>query len=177
VHLVDVTGASVTNKGELLWGVFSYARTYTVSGVFYEAGKEAPPEGPPKLHLLIESNDEFRVCCSFLPRAIPTNRLLRRSSKQCAKSSDCLLRLLLQPCRLSPAALRLLKAATASFEVLSLQSLSSVSSLCTRLVYRLYYTHVRYTRCMHRSTSRALELNVCCHFVMCLPGTSTFEVV
>jgi ATP-dependent RNA helicase DDX46/PRP5 len=44
VQLVDVTGASVTNKG-----------------VYYEPGKEPPAEGPPKLHLLIESNDEFRV--------------------------------------------------------------------------------------------------------------------
>lgn len=42
--LIEATGASVTNKG-----------------VFYEHGKEPPPEGPPKLHLLIESNDEFRV--------------------------------------------------------------------------------------------------------------------
>ena len=39
-----MTGASVTNKG-----------------VFYEPGKEPPPEGPPKLHLLIESNEEWRV--------------------------------------------------------------------------------------------------------------------
>lgn len=39
-----MTGASVTNKG-----------------IYYEHGKEPPPEGPPKLHLLIESNEEFRV--------------------------------------------------------------------------------------------------------------------
>ncbi|EPQ59328.1 P-loop containing nucleoside triphosphate hydrolase protein [Gloeophyllum trabeum ATCC 11539] len=44
VQLIDMTGASVTNKG-----------------IFYEAGKEPPPEGPPKLHLLIESNEEWRV--------------------------------------------------------------------------------------------------------------------
>lgn len=43
-HLVELTGASVTNKG-----------------IYYEAGKEPPVEGPPKLHLLIESNEEFRV--------------------------------------------------------------------------------------------------------------------
>ncbi|KAG8811528.1 pre-mRNA processing RNA-helicase [Serendipita sp. 400] len=42
--LIEATGASVTNKG-----------------IYYEAGKEPPMEGPPKLHLLIESNDEFRV--------------------------------------------------------------------------------------------------------------------
>ncbi|KAG8887018.1 pre-mRNA processing RNA-helicase [Tulasnella sp. 332] len=42
--LVDMTGASVTNKG-----------------IYYEAGKEPGPDQPPKLHLLIESNDEFRV--------------------------------------------------------------------------------------------------------------------
>ncbi|KZT12823.1 P-loop containing nucleoside triphosphate hydrolase protein [Laetiporus sulphureus 93-53] len=44
VQLIDMTGASVTNKG-----------------VYYEPGKEPPPEGPPKLHLLIESNEEWRV--------------------------------------------------------------------------------------------------------------------
>ncbi|KAI0068936.1 DEAD-domain-containing protein [Artomyces pyxidatus] len=44
VQLIDMTGASVTNKG-----------------IYYETGKEPPPEGPPKLHLLIESNEEFRV--------------------------------------------------------------------------------------------------------------------
>lgn len=31
-------------------------------GIYYESSKEPPPEGPPKLHLLIESNEEFRVC-------------------------------------------------------------------------------------------------------------------
>lgn len=30
-------------------------------GIYYDSGKEPPPEGPPKLHLLIESNEEFRV--------------------------------------------------------------------------------------------------------------------
>ncbi|KAF7794559.1 hypothetical protein EIP86_005694 [Pleurotus ostreatoroseus] len=44
VQLIDMTGASVTNKG-----------------IYYDAGKEPPPEGPPKLHLLIESNEEWRV--------------------------------------------------------------------------------------------------------------------
>ncbi|KAI0921345.1 pre-mRNA processing RNA-helicase, variant 3 [Taiwanofungus camphoratus] len=44
VQLIDMTGASVTNKG-----------------IYYESGKEPPPEGPPKLHLLIESNEEWRV--------------------------------------------------------------------------------------------------------------------
>ncbi|KIK65401.1 hypothetical protein GYMLUDRAFT_38855 [Collybiopsis luxurians FD-317 M1] len=44
VQLIDMTGASVTNKG-----------------IYYESGKEPPLEGPPKLHLLVESNEEFRV--------------------------------------------------------------------------------------------------------------------
>ncbi|KAF9821406.1 hypothetical protein IEO21_00652 [Rhodonia placenta] len=44
VQLIDMTGASVTNKG-----------------IYYEPSKEPPPEGPPKLHLLIESNEEWRV--------------------------------------------------------------------------------------------------------------------
>ncbi|KAF7313693.1 hypothetical protein HMN09_00526100 [Mycena chlorophos] len=44
VQLIDMTGASVTNKG-----------------IYYEAGKEPPMDGPPKLHLLVESNEEYRV--------------------------------------------------------------------------------------------------------------------
>lgn len=30
-------------------------------GIYYESGKEPGSDQPPKLHLLIESNDEFRV--------------------------------------------------------------------------------------------------------------------
>ncbi|KAJ7095258.1 P-loop containing nucleoside triphosphate hydrolase protein [Mycena belliarum] len=44
VQLIDMTGASVTNKG-----------------IYYDQNKEPPMEGPPKLHLLIESNEEYRV--------------------------------------------------------------------------------------------------------------------
>ncbi|KAI5119905.1 hypothetical protein M0805_003709 [Coniferiporia weirii] len=44
VQLIDQTGASVTNKG-----------------IYYEPGKEPPLDGPPKLHLLVESNEEWRV--------------------------------------------------------------------------------------------------------------------
>lgn len=44
VQLIDQTGASVTNKG-----------------IFYDHGKEPPADGPPKLHLLVESNEEWRV--------------------------------------------------------------------------------------------------------------------
>lgn len=42
--MVETTGASITNKG-----------------TFYEPGKEPGPDDLPKLHFLIESNDEFRV--------------------------------------------------------------------------------------------------------------------
>ena len=34
-------------------------------GIYYEPGKEPPPEGPPKLHLLVEHNDEWRVSIFF----------------------------------------------------------------------------------------------------------------
>ncbi|KAK7061611.1 P-loop containing nucleoside triphosphate hydrolase protein [Favolaschia claudopus] len=44
VQLIDMTGASVTNKG-----------------IYYEPNKEPPMDGPPKLHLLVESNEEYRV--------------------------------------------------------------------------------------------------------------------
>lgn len=39
---------------------------FVVAGIYYEHGKEPPAEGPPKLHLLVESNDEYRVR-SFSP--------------------------------------------------------------------------------------------------------------
>lgn len=42
--LTEETGASITNKG-----------------IFYDKGKEPDYDDPPKLHLLIESNDEARV--------------------------------------------------------------------------------------------------------------------
>jgi ATP-dependent RNA helicase DDX46/PRP5 len=57
-----MTGASVTNKG--LSGNFivqTWIFDLIVTGIYYESGKEPPPEGPPKLHLLIESNEEYRV--------------------------------------------------------------------------------------------------------------------
>lgn len=44
LQLVEATGASITAKG-----------------TFYDAGKEPGPNDLPKLHLLIESNEEFRV--------------------------------------------------------------------------------------------------------------------
>lgn len=44
LQLIEATGASVTNKG-----------------IYYDHGKEPPVDGPPKLHLLVESNDEYRV--------------------------------------------------------------------------------------------------------------------
>ncbi|THH12221.1 hypothetical protein EW145_g146 [Phellinidium pouzarii] len=44
VQLIDQTGASVTNKG-----------------IYYESGKEPSSDAPPKLHLLVESNEEWRV--------------------------------------------------------------------------------------------------------------------
>ncbi|GAA99016.1 uncharacterized protein L969DRAFT_91839 [Mixia osmundae IAM 14324] len=44
VQLIEETGASITNKG-----------------VFYDKGKEPGPLDQPKLHLLVESNDESKV--------------------------------------------------------------------------------------------------------------------
>lgn len=55
-----MTGASVTNKG-LSVSLSAQASTNHLSGIYYESGKEPPLEGPPKLHLLIESNEEYRV--------------------------------------------------------------------------------------------------------------------
>lgn len=38
-------------------------------GIYYEPGKEPGPDAPPKLHLLIESNEEWRV--SAYPLLLP----------------------------------------------------------------------------------------------------------
>ncbi len=65
VQLIELSGASITNKGELgEW--YDFARPLAdaargSSGIFYEPGKEPGPGQEPKLHLLIESNEEFRV--------------------------------------------------------------------------------------------------------------------
>lgn len=70
-----MTGASVTNKG-----------------IYYEHGKEPPAEGPPKLHLLIESNEEFRVrqiSHAFMDYA---DLLFHRSNKPLEKLRGCLLK-------------------------------------------------------------------------------------
>jgi len=56
-----MTGASVTNKGQFLKARLPVAHLHR-SGIYYEQSKEPPIDGPPKLHLLIESNEEFRVC-------------------------------------------------------------------------------------------------------------------
>lgn len=76
-----MTGASVTNKGERLplRGIFEHRADTFPLGIYYEPGKEPPPEGPPKLHLLIESNEEFRVRhlvrgCSYFQSYRPRDR-------------------------------------------------------------------------------------------------------
>lgn len=66
VQLIELSGASITNKGR--WRMnriaslsLACANASTFTGIFYEAGKEPGPGQEPKLHLLIESNEEFRV--------------------------------------------------------------------------------------------------------------------
>ena len=34
-------------------------------GIYYEHGKEPPVDGPPKLQLLVEANEEWRVSATF----------------------------------------------------------------------------------------------------------------
>jgi ATP-dependent RNA helicase DDX46/PRP5 len=68
VQLQELSGASITNKGEC-WsngGEVGLSKLiichgFTFKGIFYEAGKEPGLGQEPKLHLLIESNEEFRV--------------------------------------------------------------------------------------------------------------------
>jgi ATP-dependent RNA helicase DDX46/PRP5 len=70
VQLQELSGASITNKGKISRGrrVIGLAGerkliplTIIRLGIFYETGKEPGPGQEPKLHLLIESNEEFRV--------------------------------------------------------------------------------------------------------------------
>ena len=77
-----MTGASVTNKG-----------------IFYEHGKEPPLEGPPKLHLLIESNEEYRVRGFWLYILETHDFNTFRSNKQSEKLRGCLSRHLRLHCR------------------------------------------------------------------------------
>ena len=70
-----MTGASVTNKGASICSNSTPRRSrcrdilfieFCPTGIYYEPGKEPPAEGPPKLHLLIESNEEWRVSGAHL---------------------------------------------------------------------------------------------------------------
>jgi ATP-dependent RNA helicase DDX46/PRP5 len=62
VNLIEITGASVTNKGVLRAPIREQSLTSAPAGIFYEPGKEPSGlEDPPKLHLLVESNEEWRV--------------------------------------------------------------------------------------------------------------------
>ena len=70
VNLIEITGASVTNKGMSRLGAFIYEQWLMIppTGIYYESGKEPSGlEDPPKLHLLVESNEEWRVSCWFHP--------------------------------------------------------------------------------------------------------------
>ena len=40
---------------------YPYLSLIRSTGIYYESGKEPPADGPPKLHLLVESNEEWRV--------------------------------------------------------------------------------------------------------------------
>lgn len=72
LQLIEQSGASVTNKG-----------------IYYETGKEPPSEGPPKLHLLIESNDEYRVSANILLMPCACSyHLPHRSNMLFGKSND-----------------------------------------------------------------------------------------
>jgi hypothetical protein len=45
------------------------------TGIYYDSGKEPPPDGPPKLHLLIESNEEYKVNTRPFLRAYRSHNL------------------------------------------------------------------------------------------------------
>lgn len=61
VALQDLSGASITNKGEYSRGARLIRADACPSGIFYPPGVEPGIGQEPKLHLLIESNEEFRV--------------------------------------------------------------------------------------------------------------------
>lgn len=77
-QLIDQTGASVTNKGkDLQIVVIQPSDIDVIAGIYYDHGKEPPAEGPPKLHLLVESNEEWRVSvvikCGIQTRVLITS--------------------------------------------------------------------------------------------------------
>ena len=105
VQLIDMTGASVTNKGEAFYFIYFFCSSNLtlVQGIYYEPGKEPPSDGPPKLHLLIESNEEIRVrkrVFLIFQDRIHQSFFIHRLSKQCGRSRGCSLKPLLRPCKL-----------------------------------------------------------------------------
>jgi len=70
VNLIEITGASVTNKGASCLRSFICEQCLKTpsTGIYYESSKEPSSlEDPPKLHLLVESNEEWRVSGWFHP--------------------------------------------------------------------------------------------------------------
>lgn len=101
-QLIDMTGASVTNKGKplVLFLTLRRAHSYVCKGIYYEPGKEPPAEGPPKLHLLIESNEEWRVSGILRDYRQDTEMICIRWNKLSGRSNGCLSRH--QPLRCRP---------------------------------------------------------------------------
>lgn len=88
-HLVETSGTSITNKG-----------------VFYEKGKEPENEDdPPKLHLLVESNEEHRIkyviseIKSILVNATAAALEVRRRACSLGRLGRVLTRCLVSQCR------------------------------------------------------------------------------
>jgi hypothetical protein len=82
-----MTGASVTNKGVFFAHYDSVNLTRRSQGIYYETGKEPPVEGPPKLHLLIESNEEYRVSLSTFDTLGISSKDFFRWSKRYGRSN------------------------------------------------------------------------------------------
>ena len=100
VQLVDMTGASVTNKGFTVVPFPWTVTNQTYAGIYYDPGKEPAPDAPPKLHLLVESNEEYKVRWTSVCQCYyQTHHILYRWSKRYVKSRDCLLKPPPPPCR------------------------------------------------------------------------------
>jgi hypothetical protein len=87
VNLIEITGASVTNKGRSRLRSFICNQWLTIpsTGIYYESNKEPSSlEDPPKLHLLVESNEEWRVSCWFHPCKFVITHFVRIGRASCS---------------------------------------------------------------------------------------------
>ena len=149
-----MTGASVTNKG-----------------IYYEPGKEPPAEGPPKLHLLIESSEEWRVrnihvylseqdlslSAGGTSRArdqAPPHRGFRRCSPSRNAQPDC-------DCRTLQRRLNIVRDTLLSWSVLLIILCTNTGHYAVSLSHPNSTHAQRIQSCRHTDSDRAMPYHPC----------------